>query len=187
MSLSELLLAIPETNKDALVGILELLDLFGLVSTMTCRKAPSQLQYDDKSSKSSGESSSSSSSSSSPSSPPPKSSKAGTGSPLSSTSLAQRHTSNVYYSIAAFARGSLEFSQFTSMKAALVAKRDKIRKLHSRVQSLDELTSGTLPHTRTERLQNFRKLLDDMAGSVQDDPLYRSLLEQPSLSAPGRR
>ena len=92
------------------------------------------------------------------------------------------------YAVRDFAKGT-EFTQFTGMKEQLRAKRTNIQRIHGRIKALDELTRAKQPHTRGERIAALRKLLTDLVTSdsaLQDDQLYRAVMEQPSFG-PVRR
>ena len=183
LSLDDLSVVIPEVPRENLMAILEILDVLGVVMCIKCKQPPIVAGALSESSKSSSG----------------KSEKKGQGSsstsatfsaapqvPLLSQTLAHRHTNETYYAIVGFAKGT-EFTQFTNLKEQLKAKRGNIHKIHSRVQALDELTRGKQPHTRVERLQTLKRVLDEFSSSVQDDQLYRALLDHPDLRSTSKR
>ena len=89
------------------------------------------------------------------------------------------------YAMRDFTKGT-EFTQFTGMKEQLRAKRSNIQRIHGRIKALDELTRAKQPHTRSERIAALRKLLTDLVtndSALQDDQLYRAVMEQPSFGS----
>ena len=187
LSLDELTTVIPEVTKENLMAVLEILDVLGVVMCMKCKQAPSvagasgiKRNGDDK------DTSHDSTALTSSSSTVPAKTGAAPKISLLSQVLAHRHTNDTYYAIVGFAKGT-EFTQFTNLKEQLIAKRGNIHKIHSRVQALDELTRAKQPHTRVERVQAFKRLLDEISPTVQDDQLYRAILEQPGISSANKR
>jgi hypothetical protein len=102
--------------------------------------------------------------------------------------LLQRHSGGTMYAASGFAKGT-EFTQFSSIKEQLEAKRRNIGRIKARIEALDDLTGTKLPNSREERIAALRKLLTDMVtkdAAVQDDQLFRAVMEQPSFN-PGRK
>ena len=108
--------------------------------------------------------------------------------PILGQSLYHRHSGEVIYAIRDFAKGT-EFTQFTGMKEQLKVKRGNIKKIQSRIDALDGLTRSKHPQTRGERVQALRKLLTELVAketALQNDQLYRAVMEQPSFSGSRR-
>ena len=183
-SLDDLSTVIPEVSRENLMAILEVLDILGVVMCFTCKQPPiiagaSSKSGNRNSSDGAGELQER-----------PKNTPVTVGAtpkiPLLSQTLAHRHTIDTYYAIVGFAKGT-ESTQFSNLKEQLKTKRGNIHKIHARVQALDELTRAKQPHTRVERLQTFKRVVEEFSSSVKDDPLYSELLAQPDLKLTGKR
>lgn len=191
LSLDDLSTVIPEVSRENLMAVLEILDVLGVVICFKCKQPPSVAGAASTKGNTDGKgvaSNSAASSSSSSSLSSRTYTKVGAAShvPVISQTLAHRHTNDNYYAVVGFAKGT-EFTQFTNLKEQLKEKRSNIHKIHSRVQALDELTRAKQPHTRVERVQVFKRLLDEISPPVQDDQLYRAILEQSDVASANKR
>lgn len=195
ISLDALLKAIPETSKETLISILEVLHVLGLIQCFTCisgqassmkaamatkaltstvkvvdrpskkmKKGPTDVLMSTQPSNNGNINSSSSSSSDSSGVSP---------SSFPVLSLSQKHTTDTYYSVTDFARGT-NFTQYRDLVDQIQQKREHKKRLLERIAKLDSLSMNT-NYSEAQRTVQLKKLVERYVledPNLQHDKLY---------------
>ena len=205
ISLDALQKAIPETSKETLISILEVLHVLGLIqcftctssqastmkSTMSSKAAVTNVKVDRpnkkmKTSKKDGSGTAVVNNSGFGGGVTEQSSTVGGGAKATESatlfsspvlSLSQKHTVETYYSATDHARGT-NFTQYVDLVEQIRHKRENKKKLLERIAKLDALSKNT-NYSEAQRLIQLRKLMNRYViedTNLQHDKLYLKFL-----------